>query len=305
MKEITRGRVTTFTLSGVETVRFERGYPYFEVVNMGDAPVYLSKFEDCTAGADGVYTVPAGGGRVARLDTSVIYLSGSGTVQVTAKYEAEPSFKSAAKGGVSKDYVDEAIDSNTPQLLFEGVTSEAAPAVVDLSGYGLMYIRVDRWDNDTLVDTQGYYDKSMIAEMLTNPDHNAITIAGSTSQKVIVSGTMDNLAIYNVSNRHTVIYGIRQRTVLKINTQPQDVTCAVGDTVTFSVNAQGDGLTYRWYYSNNNGTSWEVSGQAGNKTNTLTVEASKARMGMKFKCVIKDSSGNTVTSDVATLTEIS
>lgn len=99
MSTITK-RVTTITLIGeVTEVKFNRGYPYFEVVNNSDAPVYLSRDEECEPNADGVYTVPANGGKVARLDTSVIYLNGSGTVQVTAKYEAEPSFKSASKGG--------------------------------------------------------------------------------------------------------------------------------------------------------------------------------------------------------------
>lgn len=99
MSTVTK-RVTTITLTGeVTEVKFNRGYPYFEVVNTSDAPVYLSRDEECEPNADGVYTVPANGGKVARLDTSVIYVKGSGTVQITAKYEADPSFKSAPKGG--------------------------------------------------------------------------------------------------------------------------------------------------------------------------------------------------------------
>lgn len=99
MSTVTK-RVTTIALTGeVKEVRFDREYPYFEVANMDSAPVYLSKYEDVSAGTDGVYTIPSGQGKVARLDTDIIYVSGSGTVQVTAKYEANPSYKGTASGG--------------------------------------------------------------------------------------------------------------------------------------------------------------------------------------------------------------
>lgn len=99
MSTVTK-RVTTVNLEGsVKEVVFDREYPYFEVANMGSDPVYLSKYEDILAGTDGVYTILAGSSIVARMDSDTVYVSGSGVVQIAAKYEAEHSFKSTPKGG--------------------------------------------------------------------------------------------------------------------------------------------------------------------------------------------------------------
>lgn len=40
----------------------------------------------------------------------------------------------------------------------------------------------------------------------------------------------------------------------------------------------------------------------GNQTDTIKVEAGNWRNGQKYRCVIKDAEGNTLTSDAATLT---
>ncbi len=93
----------TITLTGAETtVRFDRNYPYFWVRNPGDSDVYMSVKPGIAPDADGVVTVPAGGGacsgNVSQVDT--LYFLGSGKVEVSPQDHAVcPFFKAGGKGG--------------------------------------------------------------------------------------------------------------------------------------------------------------------------------------------------------------
>lgn len=89
---------------------------------------------------------------------------------------------------------------------------------------------------------------------------------------------------------------------LSIISQPQDVTCSLGDTVSFSVVADGYNLTYQWQYSTNDGSTWRNS-SVGTPTNpTYVIEATAARNGNLYRCIIMDGYGNTLTSNAARLT---
>ena len=86
-----------------------------------------------------------------------------------------------------------------------------------------------------------------------------------------------------------------------IETQPEDQYVKEGDTATFTVEAIGDNLTYQWLFSNNGGESWTKSGAASAKTASYSFTASQAHDGRMFKCQIKNSSGDIVTSEIAQL----
>ena len=89
---------------------------------------------------------------------------------------------------------------------------------------------------------------------------------------------------------------------IKISTQPESVSANLGDDVTFEVTAIGTGLTYQWQY---NGTSsngeWKNTTLASADTNKLSMIATVARNGYKYRCLITDYAGNKVYSDVVTL----
>ena len=88
---------------------------------------------------------------------------------------------------------------------------------------------------------------------------------------------------------------------LKILTQPVSTTCANGETVTFSVNAQGDSLKYQWYASVD-GVNWDKSYLGGYNTDTFSFTVNASRAAKMYKCVITDVAGNTVESDVVSVT---
>lgn len=96
-------KVKTITLDGGETaVKFENGYPYYIITNLGDDNIYASGNPDITAYADGVYTIlPGTETRISpEKSADTVYLLGSGKVQVRAEEIAVPtSFKVVPKGG--------------------------------------------------------------------------------------------------------------------------------------------------------------------------------------------------------------
>ncbi|MBQ6116273.1 MAG: hypothetical protein IJL08_03000, partial [Oscillospiraceae bacterium] len=83
--------------------------------------------------------------------------------------------------------------------------------------------------------------------------------------------------------------------------QPEDYTGAVGDIASFTVEAQGDGLSYRWQYKSLRDGKWYNANVTGATAATMSIEVTAARSGMQFRCKVTDSSGKTVTSAPATL----
>ncbi len=94
----------------------------------------------------------------------------------------------------------------------------------------------------------------------------------------------------------------KQSTTLKITKQPESVTAVLGSTVTMSVEAVGDGLTYQWQWSAGDSDTWSNTTVSGNTTATISMESTAGRDGCRYRCVITDRYGNTVISDSAKLT---
>ena len=85
--------------------------------------------------------------------------------------------------------------------------------------------------------------------------------------------------------------------------QPKSVSSVEGKTLKFTVTAAGTGLSYRWQYSRDNGSTWANSSATGYNTATLSVEATSARNGYRYRCIVKNSAGST-TSSSAKLTVV-
>ncbi len=82
-----------------------------------------------------------------------------------------------------------------------------------------------------------------------------------------------------------------------ITQQPQDFAGRVGDTATFAVAAEGDGLKYQWQYK-------DVGGEWLNstfKTASMSCKLTAARDGRQYRCVITDAWGNEVRSNPAAI----
>ena len=82
--------------------------------------------------------------------------------------------------------------------------------------------------------------------------------------------------------------------------QPESVTAAAGQSITFTVAASGSGLTYQWQYQGKTGTTWTNFANAAGASMTKTAQTSWN--GWKVRCVVTDGSGNSAASDIATIT---
>ncbi len=90
--------------------------------------------------------------------------------------------------------------------------------------------------------------------------------------------------------------------LLSITSHPVSQSVLEGNNAVFTVGAKGSDLSYQWQFKTANASEWVDSGMTGAKTNSITVQGTKARNGYQYRCVVSDGSGNKVTSNGATLT---
>lgn len=92
--------------------------------------------------------------------------------------------------------------------------------------------------------------------------------------------------------------GTTQTQSVVITQQPVPATAAIGEKATVFVEAEGDGLTYQWFYRDAGKTEF-VKSTITNSNYTLTVkELNRDRV---LYCVITDAHGNQVTTDTVRL----
>ena len=89
---------------------------------------------------------------------------------------------------------------------------------------------------------------------------------------------------------------------LTVTANPEDRTCAAGETVQFEASATGDGIRYRWQTRSPAGGSWVDAPYAGNSGPVLRVTAEGSMNGRQFRCVITDAGGSSAATLPATLT---
>ena len=86
---------------------------------------------------------------------------------------------------------------------------------------------------------------------------------------------------------------------VSITAQPKNASAAMGKEVKTSVTATGVGLKYEWYFKNAGASSYSKSSIT---TNTYTMTLDATRSGRQVYCVVTDKYGNSVKSNVVTLT---
>jgi len=126
----------------------------------------------------------------------------------------------------------------------------------------------------------------------------AINVAYSVSRngmslRCVVTDSKGNKVI---SDAATLTY----KSSLKITTQPESTTVNENELAYFNIKANGNGLKYLWQYQEKGKSTWTdwISMTAP----AIGVPYDVSQNGMNVRCVITDSEGNQVVSDVATLT---
>ena len=88
-----------------------------------------------------------------------------------------------------------------------------------------------------------------------------------------------------------------------ITKQPGNMTVQAGEDFTVSVTATGEEpLSYQWKYSWNNSTWYSASSAGDSPTWTHSISDTSTSEVQYIRCVITDANGNSVSSDIATIT---
>jgi len=88
---------------------------------------------------------------------------------------------------------------------------------------------------------------------------------------------------------------------LQILDQPTTQIAYNGESAEFRVVATGEGLSYRWQYSKNGNAWYTCTAFAGKNSDTMTVPATNARNGFRYRCVISNADGDQIISNDAAL----
>ena len=137
--------------------------------------------------------------------------------------------------------------------------------------------------------TASTYTKSSIT-----PNTYSMTMDSTRNGRQVYCVVKDK---YGNSVKSNVVT-LSMKTVAKITKQPTSVTVANGATAKTTVTATGDGLSYTWYIKNAGATTWSKSSATGS---SYSVTMKSTVKGRQVYCVIKDTYGNSVKSNVVTL----
>jgi len=124
---------------------------------------------------------------------------------------------------------------------------------------------------------------------------------GGESEKKVIQYTNSGSSYRDDPRRPTYV-PYEERPV--IVSQPKSLSAVIGTKASFTVKATGEGLTYQWKYSMDNGATWKASTAASAKTATFSITAAEKWNGMKLFCQVTNRDGNVVKSSVAKLTVI-
>ena len=97
----------------------------------------------------------------------------------------------------------------------------------------------------------------------------------------------------------TISFGSSEKKPITIKTQPENVATGKGEMINLSVEAEGEGLTYQWQYRTNATGKWKNFSAA---TTASIRKLTGDWDGWQVKCVIKDNAGNSLDSDIITIT---
>ena len=79
---------------------------------------------------------------------------------------------------------------------------------------------------------------------------------------------------------------LKMSTPLKITKQPATIKVFSGKTAKVSLTAQGDGLTYKWYYKNPGSSKYKLT--TSFKSNSYSIKMDSSKSGRMVYCVVTD-----------------
>ena len=103
-----------------------------------------------------------------------------------------------------------------------------------------------------------------------------------------------------VTTNPVTLHVEKEHVDLAITKQPTNFEGDVGETAKFTVEAQGDYITYQWQLKKGSNT-WADQSSGGATTSSFSIKIEDARYGKQYRCVITDASGEQVITDTVTI----
>jgi uncharacterized repeat protein (TIGR02543 family) len=198
------------------------------------------------------------------------------TGAITSLTVTDHAIVDARNGGISASRISETLPTPTP-------TDGNSSGIVFDGKNGTVYGEVE------------------LQEDIAIGEGESLTIPGGSSLNA--NGKLTNDGTINVESGGTVsgsLSGGTAVTTPNITGQPTDNTVTEEEKTEFSVTAS-DAQTYQWQESTDNGQNWaDISG--ANAASYTTSSTTTSMNGYQYRCVVKNTSGVSVTSDAATLT---
>ena len=130
--------------------------------------------------------------------------------------------------------------------------------------------------------------------------------ATTTTLSVKVDGSKDgkvyrclitNAAGEELATKEVTI-NVKEPDIL-INTQPEDQWVSIGQKAIFSVDADGEGLTYQWQLKK--GSKWVDLTSGGATTDKMSIKVDASKDGKVYRCLITNANGEQLASKEATI----
>ena len=155
-----------------------------------------------------------------------------------------------------------------------------------------------QWKFQTKADGNWVNVSSAVTADTTSPELTFGATAGRAAYKwkVVVSNAVTSV------ESNVVTFEIKSAAQPPVITvQPQNQTAELNKPVTFSVTAEGEGLSYQWKW--NTGSGWKnlpTSVAADSKSASVTFNATNARAAYQYCVEVSNTAGAKVTSDTVT-----
>ena len=168
---------------------------------------------------------------------------------------------------------------------------------LDLSSWDLSFLQwstsLGNGYQNTIISPAGVTENVSLGAQYMGSDGNLYSSLPRNKSRSITLTRMTRSESYDES-------GNPAQPGLPITSQPVDVKAKAGETVTFTVGAEGESLIYQWQYSTN-GASWKNCTSAGYNTDSFSFKMKASVSGRKYRCVV---SGGVVAvvSEAATIT---
>ena len=160
-------------------------------------------------------------------------------------------------------------------------------------------IRVTFFDAYGVVKTMD--PASTYAEFISNGGY-LIAPEGSIAVNIPMWNNSDDNEIYILNREHIyengTCLGCQEHIGPLITKQPVSCEVALGERFTFTVEAEGEGLSYQWYYKDSYMKEFRISSF---KSSTYAMTMANYHNNRQVYCVITDMNGNSVQTEVATI----